>query len=144
MVTRKNIIEKAREYLNTPFVHQARKKGIGVDCIGLIVGIAKELELFNYDHTVYKRYSDGTLLMEHMKKVFIPIAVEDRQPGDVIIYWVNHISKHPQHVGVMTDIGILHTYDKVKKVVETHTHYNWDERITHAFQWPGVSETWQQ
>lgn len=140
---RKKIIEKAREYLGTPFIHQARCKGVGVDCIGLIVGVGKELNLFDYDHVVYPRYSDGILLMEHMRNVFVEIPIEDRQPGDVVIYWVNRNTKHPQHVGIITDMGILHTYDRVKKVVETHSHKNWEEKIVFAFQWPGVSEKWQ-
>jgi len=140
---RKKIIEKAREYLGTPFVHQGRLKGIGVDCIGLIVGVASELKLFEYDHAVYPRYSDGTLLMAHMRKVFVEISPDERQPGDVVIYWVQPHTKHPQHVGIVTDIGILHTYDIVKRVVETHTHQRWEDRVTHAFQWPGVSDTWQ-
>ena len=135
---RNKIIDKAREYIDTPFIHQARKKGIGVDCIGLIVGVGKELELIDYDHTVYHRYSDGNDLMFHMRKVFVEIDVKDRQPADVVIYWVDPSTKHPQHVGILTDIGIIHTYDRVKKVVETHSFPTWDARITHAFQWPGV------
>ena len=140
---RKIIIETAREYVGTPFVHQARRKGVGVDCIGLIVGVGKELGLFDYDHTVYPRYSDGILLMKHMRKIFHHIPVDERQPGDVVIYWVNASTKHPQHVGIMTDKGIIHTYDRVKRVVETHSHKHWDDRIVFAFQWPGVDEPWQ-
>lgn len=139
MITRQQVIEKAREYKGTPFVHQARLKGIGIDCIGLIVGVGKELELFDYDHTVYNRYSDGTALMFHIKQVFIQIPVGERQPGDIVIYWVDKNTKHPQHVGILSDWGIIHTYDKVKEVVEHHSHATWDERIMFAFQWPGVN-----
>lgn len=136
---RQEIIKTAREYVGTPFVHQARLKGIGVDCIGLVTGIGKDLGLINYDHVVYPRYSsNGDQLMFHMRKAFVEIDVDKRQPADVIIYWTDKNSKHPQHLAVLTDNGIIHTYDRVKKVVETPSHPTWDDRITHAFQWPGV------
>jgi len=31
------IIEKAREFIDTPYEHQGRLKGIGIDCCGLII-----------------------------------------------------------------------------------------------------------
>jgi len=31
------IIEKAREFIDTPYEHQGRLKGIGIDCCGLIM-----------------------------------------------------------------------------------------------------------
>lgn len=139
MVTRNDIVEKAREYIDTPFVHQGRLKGKGIDCIGLIVGVAKELGLFEYDHKAYARYSDGTLLMQHMHTVYDLGDIADRQAGDVVIYWVSRQTRHPQHVGILTDNGIIHTYDRVGKVVETHTHERWTERMTHCFKWRGVT-----
>lgn len=139
MTTRQDVIEKAREYLGTPFVHQGRLKRKGIDCIGLIVGVAKELGLFDYDHKSYDRYSDGTLLMQHMQQVYDLGTVESRQPGDVVVYWVAKATKHPQHVGILTDIGIIHTYDHVNKVVETHTHEKWTARMTHCFKWRGIA-----
>lgn len=135
---RQKIMDKAREYIDTPFVHQARLKGIGVDCVGLISGVGQELNLLEIDYTVYPRYSDGTLLMKIMKEIFTEVPIDKRDHGDIIIYWVDAATKHPQHIGIMTDIGIIHTYDKVMKVVETHSHPRWDARITNVFQWPGV------
>ncbi len=37
------IVEKSREWIGTPFHEQGRQKGIGCDCVGLILGIAKEI-----------------------------------------------------------------------------------------------------
>lgn len=142
MINRLDIIKKGREYLGTPFVHQSRLKGIGIDCIGLVTGVAKELEIFTHDHTVYSRYSDGTLLMHHMLKVFDIAPIEDRLPGDVIIYWIDRQTKHPQHVGILTETGIIHTYDRVEKVVETTIQHNWEKRMTHCLKWRGIDQSW--
>ncbi|MBL0320066.1 MAG: hypothetical protein IPP74_12385 [Alphaproteobacteria bacterium] len=45
MTSNQKIISQARTWLGTPFHHQARLKGKGCDCLGLIVGVADELGL---------------------------------------------------------------------------------------------------
>ncbi len=40
-----DIIRTARSYIGTPFHHHGRLKNIGVDCLGLLIGVAKELNL---------------------------------------------------------------------------------------------------
>ena len=40
-----NICQQARTWLGTPFKHQGRVKGVGVDCLGLLIGVAQELDL---------------------------------------------------------------------------------------------------
>lgn len=142
IITRQMIIDKGREYLNTPFVHQARIKGVGIDCIGLVTGVARDLEIFDHDCTVYPKYSDGTLLMREVLKVFDVADIEDRLPGDVIIYWIDRHTKHPQHIGILTATGVIHTYDRVGKVVETTLQDNWKKRMTHCLKWRGINQSW--
>lgn len=43
MVTREAVIAAARSWLGTPYHHQASRKGVGCDCLGLIRGIWREL-----------------------------------------------------------------------------------------------------
>lgn len=43
MVTRDAIVKAARNWLGTPYHHQASAKGVGCDCLGLIRGIWREL-----------------------------------------------------------------------------------------------------
>ena len=42
-INQKKIIKEARNWLGTPFHHQASRKNIGCDCIGFIIGIARAL-----------------------------------------------------------------------------------------------------
>ena len=37
------IVQSARNWIGTPYLHQASLKGVGCDCLGLIVGIWREL-----------------------------------------------------------------------------------------------------
>ncbi len=56
------VMEIARSWVGTKFHHQGRRKNVGVDCIGLIVGVAQELGLNVEDKTDYAREpKDGEL-----------------------------------------------------------------------------------
>ena len=35
---RDSIVAEARTWLDTPYLHQGRRKGHGVDCLGLVIG----------------------------------------------------------------------------------------------------------
>jgi NlpC/P60 family putative phage cell wall peptidase len=39
MITRMEIVEEARRWIGTPYVHQASCRGSGTDCLGLIRGV---------------------------------------------------------------------------------------------------------
>lgn len=105
MSKRQDIENEARSWIGTPFHHQARVKGAGVDCAGVVIETAKALELAGsfVDSANYAANPDGsmtTLLREHMTTV----AWEDRRQGDVVhIAW----SRIPQHIGILTDKDTL-------------------------------------
>lgn len=42
-VTSERVIALARQWLGTPYLHQASLKGVGCDCLGLVRGIWREL-----------------------------------------------------------------------------------------------------
>jgi len=137
---RKQIVEEARTYLGTPFHHQGRLKGIGVDCIGLLIGVGKKLGLITYDYIAYSRYPDGVTLRREISREFIEINIRDVKVGDIWLYWLDKKSKAPQHVGIITDYGFVHTYADVGKVVEHRLTKAWKKRIVAAFRYPGVGD----
>ena len=132
------IVKKAREYLGTPFHHQGRVKSIGVDCIGLIVGVAQELGLTTHDSIAYSRYPDGRTLMKELKEHLIEVPIDESLPGDVLVFWISPKTKNPQHIGFKTDIGLIHTYEHVGKVVEHRMGRTWNKRMLSVFRFPGV------
>ena len=109
----------AREWIGTPFMHQGRVKGEsgGVDCAGLVVGVAHTLGLANTyaDTADYSRIPDGemeTVLDQHLDRIAWP----ERQAGDVV-----HLAfaKTPQHVAILTAKDtIIHSLEP-RGVVET-------------------------
>lgn len=109
---------EARTWLGTPFHHQGRLKGVGVDCAGVVIGVADSLGLIPdfTDFTDYARDPDGTMsliLDLHMDR----IPRVHMRAGDVLhVAW----SRLPQHVGILTGKGtLIHAYGKAGCVEST-------------------------
>src|SRR5438552_16583348 len=43
IITPTDIVAAARQWLGTPYAHQASLKGIGCDCLGLVRGVWRDL-----------------------------------------------------------------------------------------------------
>lgn len=137
------IITQARTWLGTPYHHQARLKGVGCDCLGLVVGVADELglkhasgaTLSSFDQTDYSRQPDGARLTAMLQSVLYEIPKEDAAPGDLVLF---SIEGNPQHVGLLTDyegLGVIHCYAPSRKVVEHRLDKKWQQRIVKVFRW---------
>ena len=57
---REQIVSVARAAVGTPWHHQGRVAGLGLDCIGLLVHVARELDLegAGYAKTNYAHFPD--------------------------------------------------------------------------------------
>jgi cell wall-associated NlpC family hydrolase len=133
MVTRQNIVDEARTYLNVRWHHQGRNMA-GVDCLGLVILVAHQLGLTDFDTADYGRIPDGQRLRagltEHMD------VTRTHQPGDVLLM---RFEQHPQHVAIVTDRGIIHAYAQVRKVVEHRLDSVWSSRIVAAYSFNGIA-----
>lgn len=134
-------VQIAREYLGTPFHHQARKKGIGVDCVGLVLCVAQELGAVpvDWDVTGYSRYPDGAELMRHLRERLVEVPRDDMCPGDVVCV---AFAKYPQHVGIVGDyvhggLSIIHADGLRGRVLETRLMFTPAMRFVSAFRFKG-------
>lgn len=132
------VIGVARTYVGTPFVHQGRAPGHGLDCIGVIVCVGRTLGLFDYDQTDYPRLpvGDMTLLPHIARAGFTAVAPSQARPGDVLLM---RVLREPQHVALLTDRGVLHAWLQAGAVVEHRLEPFWRGRIVGAFSFPGVN-----
>lgn len=138
-MTRTKIITTARSYLGTPFHHQGRLKGVGVDCIGLIVCVLRDLGIEVNDSFDYNGHPDSEFLKHKLREHFNEIDPNAARDGDIFLF---HIGRNPQHLAFVTKTyphSIIHTHQGVGKVVETHIG-SWCERISAAFQIPGIEK----
>lgn len=138
-IERAQIVAAARECLGTPFRHQGRVPGVGLDCVGLLVWIARRLEIPHTDRKAYTRMPDGESLMECLLQSCDVLEGPARaQEGSVLVFEFLG-PKWPQHVGVKTDRGFIHTYGHVGKVVEHVYNDEWRGRTVAALDFKGVA-----
>ena len=128
--------EAARKYLGVPFEHTGRSH-FGVDCIGLLVCVAHDLELTDYDNRNYSRVVNTDFLRTEIEKFCDLVPNSDVRVGDVLLFTVNG---NPQHCGLVTQIeagatSFIHAEETVGKVVETRLIMTWADRLERVYRW---------
>lgn len=131
------VVELARDWIGTPYHHQAALKGVGCDCLGLVRGVWKEFH--GKDAETPPPYSPdwgqvGTreTLIEAAKRHFQRRDLKDLKPGNVIVFrmFPHAIAKH---CGVVSDAGrMIHAQEGVG-VCEVALNDNWLRRAVAAF-----------
>lgn len=142
MTTRADVVAEARTWLQTPWVHQHRTKGLAVDCAGLIIGVARQLALVapDFDVNGYARQADGSLL-EHCDRFMQRIHRQTMRPGDVLVLAVE---SDPQHMGILGDyrhggLSLIHAASAAGRVVETRLMFARNLQYVAAYALPGVA-----
>lgn len=135
MITRQQFVDEARTWMGTRWQHQARLKGVGVDCAGLVLETARALGLADWHYDNYPRFPDGSLKSE-CDKVMTPIRMADLGAADVLLFsWNNS----PCHLAILTDPDhIIHAYAINRKVVEHRINAVWWASVTGVYHIPGV------
>ena len=141
-VSRIRIIDAARGWIGTPYVHQASAKGAGCDCLGLVRGVWRELYGGEpeappaYTPDWNERRGDEALLAAARRNMS---EREDRrfEPGDVLIFRVA-ADGPAKHCGVASSPDrFIHAYAG-REVVETWMNRWWRARLAGAFVLPGA------
>lgn len=140
------IVDIARSCLGTPYHHQGRLKGIGLDCVGLLVQIAVELELDHFDKIGYSSSPTPGVLVSVLSEQMDTAELEDMREGDVIVMRIG--AAIPQHVGVLSrvagvqgvdDLGaMVHVHARAGKVIEVNLTRSVLDRVTHVFRFRGL------
>lgn len=128
-MTPQDVIDAARSWKGTPFHHQGRVKGVGVDCAGLIVEAFKEAGKDLEDRTNYGRLPAGGQLRQELQKRFSRVHGKPL-PGDVLEM---SYEGETSHLGIYTEKDtIIHangsTWKKISMVVEHGYRDPWIKR----------------
>lgn len=135
MPTAQDIIDTARQYLGTPFHHQARVKGVGIDCAGLLICVARDLGLPHYDVQGYSRVPSGADFEKHLDANLDPISAIE--PGCVLLMTFD---VDPQHVAIATsENSIIHAYASARKCVEHDLDAKWRSGIHRIYRFRGIA-----
>lgn len=136
-MTRDEIIAWARECVGTPFHHQGRIVGRGIDCAGVIVHVAERAGIQHDSPTNYSRQPHGGMLESILDTQPGLIRVTgEPQPGDVLLM---RFGRTAQHLGIFTGTGLIHAYQKVNKCVEHDLDDQWQRRIVRIYRFAEVT-----
>ncbi len=121
-ITRQDVVDYARTWEGTPFRDQGRNKR-GMDCLGYIWRIANDLQLCNEDLSTrevidqfnYGRVANKGKFLAVLERYLVRIPMNEAQLADVYLYYYVHF---PQHLALITDLGIIHSYQPLKGVRE--------------------------
>lgn len=128
---RAQIVREARSWLGTPFHHQGRVKGVGVDCAGVAVEVAKACGLEWSDAQGYGRLPYRGLFTKTIEAVTDPVDLADVLPGDLMVFtWRDD----PQHVAIVTRVGstiqMVHAWQQATVCAENVFDETWRSRLT--------------
>ncbi len=139
----KDVVEAARGWLGTPYIHQASLKGAGCDCLGLIRGIWRDVlgaepeGVPPYTQDWSEPQGDERLWQAAMRHM-VPKQIAAEASGDVLLFRMRDgaVAKHlglQSHIG--SDARFIHAYSG-HGVVESALTPPWERRIVARFAFP--------
>lgn len=130
------MVELARECIDTPFQHQGRIPGLGLDCVGLIRYPAMSIGIFKEDYTNYGRQPVPELMGSLLDRYFDRIDANDAKPGD--IFWLR-LRNDPTHLALLSERDTL-IHATERGVVEHGFRGVWKTRVHRAYRYKGIDE----
>ena len=145
-ITPVRIVDCARRWIGTPYRHQASKRGVGTDCLGLIRGVYRDL--YATEPETPPPYSpdwaevptlDGErveTMAKAARRHLVEIDKADIGPGDVLLFRMT-----PRAVAKHAAIGsfegrMIHACSG-RAVAEVHMGAWWPRHLAFAFRFPG-------
>lgn len=127
-------VDAARACVDTPFKHQGRQPGVGIDCAGVVVCAWRAAGLAAADRRGYSREPQQRVLrqalLEVCDKVDRPGAAY--RPGDILFM---RFGREPQHLAVVTDRGtIVHCWEAMGRCVEHGLDRTWRGRVIAVYR----------
>lgn len=140
--TRTDVVRLARQWINTPYHHQASEIGIGADCLGLVRGVWRQLygsdaespPLYSRDWAEAGRQET---MIEAARRHLREISTNDAGPGDVLIFRLRPgmVAKHAAIMATATTM--IHAMEGWP-AAEVAIGPWWRRRMAAAFSFPGM------
>ena len=134
------IAEAACSWVNTPYQHQGRIKGLCVDCANFVYMIDLEVGLLTAEEEIfvnnYRQTENGAEMMYVLNHKLVRVKDETRQPGDVLALCDEALREPnvPRHLVIVHQIKPTTTYiiDATKTGVKRHRMDGMWERRVHS------------
>lgn len=157
-IARAEIVRLARQWIGTPYHHQASACAVGVDCIGLVRGVwralyGREPEMLPGYSRDWAEATGRETLLEAARRHFIEIEPSAARAGDVLVfrYRPRSLAKHagivaspaeshrlaPAAAQRLVPLSLIHAVEGAP-VTEVALNGWWRRRIAAAFSFPGI------
>jgi len=139
------IVDEARAWIGTPYVHQMAVRSAGTDCLGLVRGVWRAVMGCEPEHPPaysmdWSEPQGQEQLWAAAMRHLIPKVASHAACGDVILFRMREGSV-AKHLGIQSEIGaapgFIHAYCG-HGVVESPLSAPWARRIVARFQFPDV------
>lgn len=149
MTTRAQIVAEARTWLGTRWCHRQSRKGVGVDCVGLVHGVGLAVGVIGADWREtphvgefidYERQAHNGKLERGCSLFLQKLAQREAGPGDLVVMQFNGT---PHHMGILGNyvhggLSIIHAYAPRRCVIETRLDEAFLRRIVSWHRFNGV------
>lgn len=137
---RARVVDEALDWIGTPYRHQASRKGVGCDCLGLIRGIWRHLygdepeeagQAYSRDWA--EAGGEDRLLLAARRHMSRHEGMPE--PGTVLLFrWRPQVAA--KHLGVLLDAGrFIHAYEGHSVQISALVP-QWRRRIAAMFDFP--------
>ncbi len=130
------IVDEALTWVGVPYKHAGRNR-MGVDCAGLLVKVAHELGVSNYDNTNYSPRPNQNEFLKALRGNLDRIGCKDLGHGDIAVF---RAPIAPVHCGIVEvdkfgQSWIIHSSLSRRKVVREPLVGQQLGRLIMAFQY---------
>jgi NlpC/P60 family putative phage cell wall peptidase len=133
------VVDAARMWLGTPYVHQASVLGAGCDCLGLVRGIWRNLHgpepIAPPPYTRDWGEAGGVEVLAGAARQFLlEIPIGAAGPGALILFRMAR-GASAKHCGIRSETGLIHAYEGAG-VIEEPWSPIWARKAAFAFHYP--------
>jgi hypothetical protein len=136
---RQKIVDQAKTWLDVKYRNKGRDRVHGVDCIGLIIKVAHEIGISDFDTTNYPDRPIPRDLVTGMRGHLASIRLASLGNGDVALFRGPLV---PCHTGIVEvdETGqkwVIHSYAPARKVIRSRLEGDLYDQLTLAFRYTG-------
>ena len=136
------VVAEALDWVGTPYRHQGARKGVGCDCLGLLIGVWRAVygaapEAPGPYSVDWAEAGGGDQFLEAARRHCREKVVVEVAAGDLILFrWRSHLPAKHAAILVATD-RFVHAYEGSAVVVSALVP-QWRKRIAAAFAFPEI------
>lgn len=138
------VISEARGWKGTRYVHQGRMKGVGVDCIGLILGVGRNCGVMDWTDASIAPWM-GYARTPNPERMRAGLAahldvIEDPRTGDIA--WLGWRKHMPMHLAILGELRgrrtLIHAAADIGSCVEHDYSADWVDKTIGWWRYRGL------